>query len=227
MLGTLERLADFELLNSGTPRFTVTAVDIESGEDIVFDTRTHRIVPEHIRASAALLPVFAPVDIGGRLLGDAGISANLPLDSVLSEPSDRPLLCIAIDLLPLGAPRPETLGGTVARMQDLMFATQSRRAIAAWQALYDERARNGDPGSVTILHIAYANHAREVSGKAFDFSPQSVAERWASGRDDLAGALAALDGGAVAAGEAGLGVYSASGSTSLQKVRWSLKPVSG
>lgn len=227
MLRTLERLADFDLLNRGSPRYLATAVDIETGEDIVFDTRTHRVTPDHVRASTALLPAFAPVDIGGRLLGDGGLSANLPLDSVLCDPGERPLLCIALDLLPLHAPRPETLGETVIRMQDLMFATQSRRSIAAWQAIHNERARHGATASITLVHIAYANHAREVSGKAFDFSPQSVAERWASGREDLTRALAAIDAGAIGLGDPGLSVYSRDRSGSLEKVRWPLGPDAG
>jgi NTE family protein len=227
MEGTLERLIDFDLLNRGAPRFSAAAVDVETGEDVVFDTRTHRIGPDHIRASAALLPAFSPVEIGSRLLGDAGISANLPLDSVLSEVPDRPLLCIAVDLLPLRGARPRTLGDTVARMQDLNFATQSRRAIAAWQAIFEARARTGDAASVTILHLAYWDQAMEVSGKAFDFSPETAARRWKSGHADVSAALAELDAGAIAIGAPGLSVYTRTGPAPLEKVHWSLKPASG
>jgi NTE family protein len=92
---TLRELVDFELLNNSGTRLSVTAVDVVSGEDVVFDTRTHRLAPEHLRASSALLPAFSPVSIDGRLLADAGISANLPLDLVFAESPERPLLCIA------------------------------------------------------------------------------------------------------------------------------------
>ena len=70
-------------------------------EDLYFDTRSHEVTSDHLRASSALIPAFSPVQIGGRLLGDAGMSANLPIDLVLSEAWDAPLLCIAVDLLPL------------------------------------------------------------------------------------------------------------------------------
>jgi predicted acylesterase/phospholipase RssA len=83
----------------------------------------HDIRPDHIRASASLLPIFPAVEMGERLLGDAGISANLPIDMILSEFTDRPLLCIAVDLLPLGGGRPRSLGETADRMQDLLFAS--------------------------------------------------------------------------------------------------------
>lgn len=226
MLATLERLIDFELLNRAAPRFSASAVDVETGEDVVFDTSTQALGGDHLRASAALLPIFSPVEIGGRLLGDAGISANLPLDSVLGEPRDRPLLCIAVDLVPLRAPRPGTLGGTILRMQDLMFASQSRRAIAAWQAIFDERARRGDAASVTILHLAYSDQSREVSGKAFDFSPESAAARWQAGHEDLADALTGI-GETIAVGAPGFAAYARSPAGSFEKVRWPLSPVAG
>jgi NTE family protein len=123
---TLSQLVDFDRLNAGAPRFSLTAVDVESGEDILFDTTTHALGADHVRASSALLPAFSPVEIGGRMLADAGLSLNLPLDTVLSEASERPLLCIAVDLLPLRGPRPTTLGEAIVRMQDIVFAAQSR-----------------------------------------------------------------------------------------------------
>ena len=225
MRRTLQRLIDFELLNQGMPRFSATAVDLETGDDVVFDTSSHRIEADHLRASAALLPAFSPVEIGGRLLGDAGLSANLPLDGLLSETHDRPLLCIAIDLLPLRAPRPRTLGETVIRMQDLLFATQSRRAIAAWQALFDERVRNGATASVTLLHIAYSDHAREVSGKAFDFSPASAAARWRKGAADLNNVLERLASGAIRLGKPGLSVHAFASDGQVEEVHWALTPL--
>lgn len=222
---TLERLVDFDLLNRGSPRYAATAVDIETGEDVVFDTATHRIGPDHIRASSALLPAFSPVEVDGRLLGDAGISANLPLDSVLGGQLPRPLLCIAADLLPLTGPRPRSLGETMLRMQDLMFATQSRRTLAAWQAIFDERVRNGSAASVTLLHIAYRDHSREVSGKAFDFSPDSAAVRWQAGQADMDAALDALKVGDVTLGHPGLTLYRQSPVGVLERVADPLAPV--
>jgi NTE family protein len=225
---TLARLVDFDLLNRGVPPLAVTAVDVASGEDVVFDTRTHRLAPVHLRASSALLPVFSPVEVEGRLLGDAGISVNLPLDAVLTETGESGLLCIAIDLLPLDAPPPRTLGDAVARTQDLIFATQSRRAIAAWQAIFDERARRGDASAVTLLHIAYSDQDSEVSGKAFDFSPASAAQRWATGFADLTRTVEQLRAGDIAIGQPGLTVYrNAAGGAVLEKVRWPIGPVPG
>jgi len=225
---SLEQSIDFDRLNSGSPRFTATAVDLESGEDVMFDTAHDPLSIAHLRASCALPPAFPPQWIGGRLIADAGVSANLPLDAVLADPLERPLLCIAIDLLPLHRPAPATVTEAAERMQDLIFATQSRRAIAAWQAVFDERTRRGDAASVTLLHIAYTDQDEEVVGKAFDFSPESVRARWLSGQRDMQRALADLDAGCIAIGEPGMTVYAAdpaaSGQRFLRKVRNDLAP---
>lgn len=228
---TLASLIDFGLLNEGAPRFCATAVDIENGDDIVFDTRRGVVTVEHLRASSALLPAFSPVEIAGRLLGDAGISINLPLDVILREPPPRPLLCLAIDLLPLEGARPRTIGETVSRAEDLLFATQSRRAIAAWQAIFAERAEHTPCPPVTLVHIAYSRQDEEVSGKAFDFSPTSAASRWAAGHDDVAAALDELQTSDITGARPGLTVMrlrpAGAAGMRLQEVHWKLGPVAG
>lgn len=222
----LSELLDFDLLNAGTPRFSATAVDVETGEDIVYATGTHRFTPRHLRACGALMPAFPPLEVDGRLIADAGTSANLPLDTVLSAQFDRPLMCIAIDLLPLHAPRPQTLGETVTRAQDLIFAAQSRRGIAAWQAIHAERTKLGATGSLTLLHVSYTEQSREVSGKAFDFSRLSAEARWRAGFADMERTLKAAQ--VLPFGEPGLAVHalgSGEDADQLQRVEWELAPV--
>ncbi|WP_156420983.1 patatin-like phospholipase family protein [Aureimonas sp. AU22] len=175
---TLDRLVDFARLNVGAPRFTATALDLETGEDVVFDTASRRIDARHVRASAALPVLFPPVEIDGRWHVDGGLSANLPLDPVFTEFSPRPLLCLAVDLVPLRRPRPHTLGEVASRAQDLAFASQSRRTIARWRA----RLADSQDRRVTLLRIVYSEQAREVAAKALDFSARTVAERWVAGR---------------------------------------------
>ena len=187
---TLAELVDWPLLNRAGPRLCVTAVDVETGEEVCFDTAQDLLTPDHVRASAALMPAFAPVELGGRLLADGGISANLPLDAVLGQTGDGPLLVIAVDLLPLAGPRPRTLTDVASRVQDLTFACQSRRTIAAWARTYAERGERAP--AVTLVHLAYADQRREVVGKAFDFSPASIRDRWAIGRRDAEAMLAML-----------------------------------
>ena len=175
---TLARLIDFDLLNGGPCRFTATAVDLANGDDVVFDSGQLRIDPAHVRASAALPVAFPPVEIAGRWLVDGGLSANLPLDPVLSTPPTRPVLCIAVDLLPLCGPLPSTIGEAAGRMQDLIFAAQSRRSLERWQAAYALH----DDARVSLVRVAYTEQQEEVAGKALDFSGPTIERRWAAGR---------------------------------------------
>ena len=57
--------------------FRAVATDLESGEGVVLDRGDLALA---MRASMSAPGVFAPVQIGGRLLVDGGLSENLPLD---------------------------------------------------------------------------------------------------------------------------------------------------
>jgi NTE family protein len=115
---TLERLVDFDRLNRAAGRFTAVCVDIETGDEVYFDNTRDTIRPEHIVASAAIPPAFPPVEIDGRLLCDAGYTNNLPLDVPLREQADRDLICIAVELCSLRAPRPASLDAVAERAHD-------------------------------------------------------------------------------------------------------------
>ena len=56
----LEELIDFDRLNSGRIRLSVVAVDLETGAEVIFDTRERRVTVDHLLASAALIPIFRP-----------------------------------------------------------------------------------------------------------------------------------------------------------------------
>lgn len=204
--GTLAGLIDGDRLNDGPIRYTAIAVDLDTGAEAVFDTAERRVGVAHIRASGALPPAFPPVVIDGTPYVDGGVAANLPLDPVLAAPGDGPLLCIAVDLLPLAGGRPDTLGTMAARVQDLVFASQSRRTIAHWQARYAADAALRDR-AVTLACVTYADQQQEVAGKAMDFSPRSVRRRWDAGRRDGAALIARLRNGAIATGAPGLHVH--------------------
>lgn len=204
LAATLERSVDWERVNDGLVRLTVTAVELESGLDAAFDTTRDRLGPDHVRASTALMPAFAPVEIGGRWYVDPGLSANLPVDAVLAEPGDGPLLVIALDLLPLSAPKPATFGEAAGRLQDLVFAAQARRAADAWKAVYDLHGPKAP--AVTLARLSYSDQGREVAGKAFDFSPETAGERWAAGATAMHALLDRLEAGDLPIGEPGLTV---------------------
>jgi NTE family protein len=197
LLRTLERLVDFERLNRGGTRLTVGCVDIETGEEVYFDTARQEVRPEHILASTAILPAFPPVEVDGRVLCDAGYTNNLPLDPLFKTEPERDLLCIASDLFSLQARRPASLDAVLERANDLIFASAPRRAIAGLRREYELRQRLDPTGpAVTLLHLVYRAGADQLAAKSFDFSPSSIRDRWAAGGRDAVHGLGLLTPGA-------------------------------
>jgi NTE family protein len=191
---TILRLVNFERLNRADPPLAVCCVDIETGEEVVFDSARGPLAPEHLLASASITPAFPPVEIDGRLLCDPGYTNNLPLDLVLAEPPPQDRLCVAVELFGLRAPRPRSLDAVLERTHDLVFASATRRTIAALERTYALHARLDPQGArATLLHVAYETQADEVAGKTLDFSPASIRDRWAAGARDMAQGLARLD----------------------------------
>jgi len=130
LCGRLREFVDFGRLNGGEIRLSVVATDVVSGERVVFDTaHGARIGPEHVVASCALLPLCAPVEVEGRMLGDGGLAANTPLDLVLDEPGVGDVLCFVVELFALRGMRPDTLAASLARATDLAFGGQTRRIL--------------------------------------------------------------------------------------------------
>jgi NTE family protein len=212
----LTELIDFERLNDGEVRLSVVATDIETGDAVVFDTaRGARIEPEHLVASSALLPLFSPVEVDGRFLGDGGLTANAPLDVVLDERTTEDLVCFVVDLFARDGRRPQSLIDAVARAQDLIFGNQTSRILECHRrehrlrAMIDRLAarlpaelRNdpeialavaqGQVRPTTVLHLRRASAAEIGPGKPFDFSYATLAERWEAGGRDMRIALQAL-----------------------------------
>ncbi|MFE1601115.1 patatin-like phospholipase family protein [Methylobacterium sp. ID0610] len=190
---TLERLVDFDRLNRGDIDLSVCAVDLETGDEVVFRTGRDVIGPAHILASAAIPPAFPPVEIDGRLLCDPGYTNNVPIDLVLAEPPERDLLCIAVELFSLRAPRPRSLDAVLERAHDLVFASATRRTVAALRREYALRQRLApEAAHATLLHLAYRAGLDEVAAKTLDFSPASIRDRWEAGRRDMERGLARL-----------------------------------
>jgi len=184
---TLKRLVDFELLNRSNVRLSAMCVDIETGDEVVFDTQRDRIGPEHILASAAITPGFPPIEIGGRMLCDPGYVNNAPVDVAFAAPPERETLVVLLELFSLRSPRPASIDAVLERTQDILFASPTRKSIEALRREYAVRTEiNPNLPSVRLLHLAYQAAAHELSTKSIDFSPSSIRDRWAAGAHDLA-----------------------------------------
>jgi NTE family protein len=179
-LDTLRRFVDFDRIAAGQPRLTLNLTDLMSGESVLIDSATTRLRPEHALASMGLLPDFPPVEIEGRWFCDGGFSANVPMHAVLDPPPAADLVCVAVDLL--GAPGPPvfSVDGMMERSNDLLFANQTRAAVANLEAHY---ARRTGGGAVALLLVALDGGSERIAQKTWDYGKPSILERWRTGRD--------------------------------------------
>ena len=206
---TLERLVDFDRINSKEMRLSVGAVNVRTGNSVYFDNTRQKIGPEHIMASGALPPGFPPVHIDGEDYWDGGIVSNTPLQYVLDEqPRNEPLLVLQVDLFSSRGLMPQTLAEVTARQKDIQYSSRTHMntdALAAnvnlQQALADllERlppALREDPAlanlcthmkhePIDIVHLIYRNKPYELDAKDYEFSRIAVHEHWEAGLRDM------------------------------------------
>ena len=216
--GHLLRLVDWDRLNGGDVRLSLSCTDVLSGDRVTFDTgHGDRIGVEHVLGSCALLPLFAPVEVEGRLLADGGLGANTPLDLVLDENPDRETLCLVVELFARQGSRPRTLAASASRAGDLAFGNQTRRILEGRQREYRLRGliadlaerlpeevradpdvaailAEGRASRTTVATIAY-RAALDEAGlfKPFDFSRATLADRWRTGEAAMHEAVMAVD----------------------------------
>lgn len=194
LVSTLERLVDFGRLNDGKIRFSLNTVDVETGEEVIFDTQRDRIRPEHILASTAITPGFPPVEIYDRLLCDPGYVNNTPVDLAFASPPIVDTLCIVVELFSLRSPRPKSLDAVLERTLDILFASPTRRSINALCREYELRAQlDKAMPAITLLHSIYQPPSHELSLKTFDYSSRSIEDRWTAGAADLMRGLEILE----------------------------------
>lgn len=209
---TLERLVDFDRINAREIAFSVAAVNVKSGNFVWFDNRHTTIRPEHVMASGALPPGFPPVEIDGQFYWDAGLVSNTPLRYVLDYVPRRSRLTFQIDLFAAAGPLPRTLDEVTEREKDIRFSSRTRAGNtqarlnhdlrhsinALWDKLPPElratpEARTlYDFGCVTtmdVVQLIYRPAERQGATKDYEFSRQTMEERWARGHADATATL--------------------------------------
>ena len=209
---TLERLVDFELINSGAVRLSVGAVDVRRGNFAYFDSARQRIDVRHIMASGALPPGFPPVEIDGDLYWDGGLVSNTPLQYVLDQPGKRHRAVFQVDLFAARGELPANLGEVSEREKDIRYSSRTRlnttyeldRQVVAQaaQRLIAKLppALRNDPDAralaalrcgtaVDVVHLIYRSKHYETQSKDSEFSRVSMLEHWAAGHDDMAHTL--------------------------------------
>jgi NTE family protein len=116
----------------------ITAVDVDSGELVVFGAagESQCSLADAVLASLALPLYLPPVAIGGRRYMDGGILQVLPLEAAERIPAD---LVIAVDVGPVrrapppGVPRGPALLAAHDRAMAVAMADQRSRAVEAWR----------------------------------------------------------------------------------------------
>ena len=209
---TLERLVDFDRINSGAVRLSVGAVNIRTGNFEYFDSSKQRIDVRHIMASGALPPGFAPVEIDGEYYWDGGLVSNTPLQYVLDQHSKRRRCVFQVDLFAATGALPTTLAEVTEREKDIRFSSRTRlnttmeldlQVIAqAAQRLISKLppALRDDPDvralarlrcehAVDVVHLIYRSKHYESQSKDYEFSRLSMQEHWDAGRADMAHTL--------------------------------------
>jgi NTE family protein len=206
---TLLDLIDFEYLNRADTRLTLCAVNVTSGELARFDNRHGKrpITPEHIMASGALPPGFAPVLIDGEPYWDGGVYSNTPLDIVLDDAERRDTLCFMVDLWDASEAATGSLGDALKRLKDIQYASRTREHIDDHERLQNLRravrllgqrlapkvARDpamqqllslGSDHSIDIVHLVMKALPGEDSFRDIDFSGDTLQVRWSAGLRD-------------------------------------------
>ncbi|MEM7652285.1 MAG: patatin-like phospholipase family protein [Pseudomonadota bacterium] len=105
--------------------FRAVAADIETGKTVVLDDGD---LATAMRASMAVSGVFPPVDIGGRLLVDGGLSNNLPIDVVREMGAD---IVIVVDIPTKLKPREElsSASAIIAQSLSVMISRSSEQQL--------------------------------------------------------------------------------------------------
>jgi NTE family protein len=205
---TLLELVDFDLINNPSQiRFSVGAVNVQTGNFVYFDNANEKIEPEHIMASGALPPAFPMVKVGTDFFWDGGLVSNTPLQHLLAENEKLNSLVFQVDLFSARGTLPRAIQDVMGRQKDISYSSRTRyttdvyRQLLDWKkkthqalckipedALSDEdRSLKADLSGlpeIAILQLIYQQKSYEGHAKDYEFSRTSMKDHWLSGYED-------------------------------------------
>lgn len=106
--------------------FRAVATDMESGAAVVLDRGDLALA---LRSSMSVPGVFAPTEVGGRVLGDGGLVNNLPIDVARAMGADI-VIAVNIGTPPGGRASLSTAVGLTAQMLNLLTEQNVQRSLA-------------------------------------------------------------------------------------------------
>lgn len=214
----LGKYVDFSRLSESPIRLLITAVDVDLGELVVFDSRTDEITADHVLASGSLPPVFPWTTINGRRYWDGGIISNSPLEQVLNRCGADNKQIFVVDLFPGERPLPSNLAEVFTRRDEIIYGERVRNdshiheLIQEFRALIgeimltvepDEAARlrqrpryvhlMGQNTRTSIVHFVRDGSAKEPLAAHYDFSVQALSHHTKEGYQTAQRVLASLD----------------------------------
>jgi NTE family protein len=212
LLPTLERLIDFDRINSGQMRCSFGAVNVRTGNFAYFDTTTDHIGPQHVMASGALPPGFPAIEIDGEYYWDGGLVSNTPLQWVLESGPRQDTLAFQIDLWSARGDFPRTITEVTERQKDIQYSSRTRENTDNFKKLqklrhalakilpnipeefkdaaeYKILEREVDHSVYNIVHLIYRAKNYEGDSKDYEFSRLTMEEHWTAGLNDATRAL--------------------------------------
>jgi NTE family protein len=210
---TLERLCDFDRINSGQTRVSVAAVNVATGNFAYFDNQHTKLRAEHFMASASLPPGFAATEIDGEYYWDGGLMSNTPLSEVIQASPRRDTLAFQVDLWSARGPAPNTLTDVQSRVKDIQYSSRTRlvtdmmqhsqrfrhvlREVLArvspehrddpWCKLAEELATSR---RYNVFQLIYRDKEFEGNYKDYQFGFSTMQLHWQSGLQDIRASLA-------------------------------------
>jgi NTE family protein len=204
---TLEQLVDFGRINSRQMRFSVGAVNVQTGNFVAFDNANQVIGPEHVIASGSLPPGFPATEVANEYFWDGGLVSNTPLQWVLDTWPRQDTLAFQVDLWSARGELPNDLASAEVRRKEIIYSSRTRAAtnhIKRAQKLrmafanilkqLPEEMRNQedvklmetevDDKVCNIVHLIYRSRKYEGIAKDYEFSRRTMEEHWQTGYDD-------------------------------------------
>lgn len=211
LIQTLDRLVDWDRVNSGKVRLSVGAVAVETGNFRYFDTRIDTIDARHILASGALPPGLPPVEIDGTWYWDGGLVSNTPLEHVV-DAAKEDMLVFQVDLFPARGERPHDMEEAWSREKDIRYSSRTRRIsdglvrrrkehqlidrmLAKLPAealdLPEVKAvrRMVDCKALNVVQLIHQPPKWQTGARDFEFSRSTMEANWALGRAAVEAAM--------------------------------------
>ena len=201
---TLERLVDFDRINSKEMRLSIGAVNVRTGNFTYFDNEKDIIKAQHIMASGALPPAFDAVEIEGEFYWDGGLVSNTPLDWVMSARTGLDTLVLQVDLWSARGMLPGNLSDVDNRVKEIRYSSRTRAATDTFIERHELRmafnelltkmpaelvatpeaqklAQASNMALYNVVQLIYQAAAYEGESKDYEFSRRTMEEHWKAG----------------------------------------------